>query len=67
MLSGSFSDFKYRLLIDLRSRAWSAFLIHLFDSRTNAHYCTFLIEQGFKDFLRILAYSMRHTIAETLV
>ena len=47
--------------------AWSSFLICLFDSRTHACYCAFLIKQGFEDFLRIPVYSMRHTIAETLV
>ena len=42
-------------------------LIYLFNFRIHAHCCEFLIKQGFENFLRILAYSMRHAIAETLM
>ena len=47
--------------------AWSTFLRLLFALRTHQHYAEFLREQGFKDFLRIPLYTMRHGIREVLV
>ena len=46
---------------------WSIFLRLLFASRTHQHYAEFLRKQGFKDFLRIPLYTMRHGIKEVLV
>ena len=47
--------------------AWFSFSTCLLYPSTNVRYHSFLIEQGFEDFLCILSYSMRHEIAEDLV
>ena len=47
--------------------AWSSFRLHLFDSKMDVHYRRFLVQQGFEELLRILSYTMRHAIQETLV
>ena len=47
--------------------ALSSFLLRLYDCEMNGCYLDFLVEQGFKEFLRIPLYSMRHAIPETLV
>lgn len=46
---------------------WSTFLWWLFDPRTYRRYGDFLRKQGFKDFLRISLYSIRHRTGEALV
>jgi len=47
--------------------AWSTFLRLLSDPETHQRYADFLREQGFKDFLRIPLYTIRHRIGEALV
>ena len=47
--------------------AWSTFLWILFTFRTHPRYSAFLREQGFKDFLWIPSFTMRHGIREALV